>query len=112
MKEESHVSSGDNGITYIEATNADVLSGTKTTIIDDGRVFWNPCDQIGVYFGYNYANYSSCNMEPAQTARFVCKDISLTTGSYEGSGNQFTKKFPCGCGGEIKNLREVINIGG
>ena len=58
------------GQVTIEAFLADAQA-TKTAIMDDGKVLWNPGDSILVFFGDYAVPFVSYNTEPSDRALFV-----------------------------------------
>ena len=55
----------------IEATLADNSNTTKTARKADGKIYWNPRDQINVFFGNDQGTFTSTNTEDAAKASFV-----------------------------------------
>lgn len=44
---------------------------TKTILQDDGSVWWNPDDEIGVFFGSHYFKFRACIEDPSPVADFI-----------------------------------------
>ena len=71
-------------ITTIEASIAD-NGATKTVRKSDGKIYWNPSDEINVFFGTDKGKFTSSNTEDAATASFNGSiTISSVIGMNEG----------------------------
>lgn len=63
--------SNKSSITTIEATIVDTdAQTTKTVRKSDGKIYWNPGDDINVFFGSDKGKFTSSNTEDAATASF------------------------------------------
>lgn len=73
-------------ITTIEASIADSDNGaTKTVRKSDGKIYWNPSDEINVFFGTDKGKFTSSNTEDAAKASFNGSiTISSVIGMNEG----------------------------
>lgn len=72
----------DSGKMIIHATYE--TDATKTVLQSDGSVFWNPGDQIAVFFNTVKVPFTSYNKADAASAYFVGNTM-ITTGSNEGA---------------------------
>ncbi len=73
-------------ITTIDAVIADTDDGaTKTVRKSDGKIYWNPGDEINVFFGTDKGKFTSSNTEDAAKASFNGSiTISSVIGMNEG----------------------------
>lgn len=73
-------------ITTIEATIVDTdAETTKTVRKSDGKIYWNPGDEINVFFGTDKGKFTSSNTEDAAKASFNGSiTISSVIGMNEG----------------------------
>lgn len=67
----------------VHATN-EMDSQTKTVLKEDGSVWWNPEDAIGIFFGNICSKFVAYNMKDAPSANFIGNAI-ISTGHNEQS---------------------------
>lgn len=67
----------------VHATN-EMDGQTKTVLKEDGSVWWNPEDAIGIFFGNICSKFVAYNMKDAPSANFIGNAI-ISTGHNEQS---------------------------
>lgn len=76
---------------FIHATMAQD-GDTKTVLQENGSVFWQPGDQIAVFFNSVKVPFTSYNSVDAASAYFV-GNMDITAGHNEGSGGAMTGEY-------------------
>ena len=100
--------------TIIEASQEVYHSGTRTTLQEDGSVFWNPSDEISLFFinGKNGGNkFISQNTETTKIAEFR-GTISAITGGGEGltSDDYFWAIYPYSTDNSCENSSIITTL--